>query len=219
MDISVASYLLPTSKSSGVLTKLDQVANPWPGNILQARPHFYGFQIGEEWIQMSCHLDSTFLCLFSGWVSAPYGQNLQFVVKAFARRGIEGWDGRSIQSNVQMTQFRTIIFKVNKDINDCLRGSLKVLSFGHDITRRLTSASIFSILQPIMKNVRISWRVVNIINDFESAYRRVDSAVETEPIPRVFRDCDHLEAIIAMEGAKISSSSRSCLKRTWLRTG
>ena len=56
---------------------------------------------------MSCHLDLMFQRSDDS-SSSTHSQNLQIVMKAFAR-GIEWWEGRSIQSSVQMTQFKTVL--------------------------------------------------------------------------------------------------------------
>ena len=97
-------------------------------------------------------------------------------------------------------QFSAIILKVDKEIG--IWHKSKVLNFGHDITRRLTSSSAFSIFQPVRSNVRISWKSNNNIRDFEI----LAWLWRSEVIINFSRDCDHLEAIIVMEGVKRSSS-------------
>ena len=105
---------------------------------------------------MSCHLDLTFQRRLSiRRLNSPKNQTLQFVAKAFAR-GIDRGDVRSVQSNAQMTQIRTLdsspqfILRVNKEIKVWLtprEEDSKILVLGTTSEIHQTS-SIFSMLQP-----------------------------------------------------------------------
>ena len=123
---------------------------------------------------------------------------------------------KSISKLRNSGQFSAIILKFDKEINVRLGlrafghgNNPKCFSFGQD--RRLRASLFFSILQPIKINVCISWRSANGIKNFE--FRCVMSF---EAIVRIFRDCDHLEATIVIEGVR-SSASCSSSESLWTR--
>lgn len=96
-------------------------------------------------------------------------------------------------------QFSTIHSKDDKVTSVSSR--FKFLNFGHDVNR-LYKSSKFFISQPSRK-VSTLCKSFNDIKSFEITQRFV--LIVLEEITRLFRECDHFEETIVMEGVKRSS--------------